>query len=65
MRYDSITKVHHHIYYAGSEKIEDYFDEELDNLLWKYFEQKKIPDFQLKDIRLQIIGDSTSIHIKP
>ena len=56
MRYDAITDSHHHLYCAESERIENYFDVELDHLVCEYFEKKKIPDFVIKDIKLQIIG---------
>lgn len=56
MRYDAITDSHHHLYCAESERIENYFDEELDQLVREYFKKKKIPDFVIEDINLQIIG---------
>lgn len=56
MRYDAIIEDHHHLYSAGSDQIEDYFDEELNHLLAEYFRQHQIPGFQISDIRLQIIG---------
>ncbi len=56
MRYDAILENHHHIYYSDSESIEDYFDNELNELLEKYFQEKEIPDFKIEDIKLQIIG---------
>jgi Fur family transcriptional regulator, peroxide stress response regulator len=56
MRYDAIMESHHHIYYSDSDRIEDYRDSDLDELLEKYFEKKKIPDFKIEDIKLQIIG---------
>lgn len=56
MRYDAIIEKHHHIYYSDSDRIEDYFDKELNELLQNYFKEKKIPDFKIEDIRLQIIG---------
>jgi Fur family transcriptional regulator, peroxide stress response regulator len=55
-RYDAITENHHHIYYADSEKIEDYVDEELSGLLKEYFEKKAIPDLIIEDIKLQIVA---------
>ena len=58
MRYDAIMESHHHIYFSDSERIEDYNDNELNELLEKYFEKKKIPDFKIEDIKLQIIGKS-------
>ena len=61
MRYDAIMESHHHIYCSDSDRIEDYNDNELNELLEKYFEKKKIPDFKIEDIKLQIIGK----YIKP
>jgi Fur family transcriptional regulator, peroxide stress response regulator len=61
MRYDAIMKSHHHIYYSDSDRIEDYSDNGLNELLEKYFEKKKIPDFKIENIKLQIIGK----YIKP
>lgn len=58
MRYDAIMGKHHHIYYSNSDKIEDYFDDELNELLTRYFNEKNIPNFKIEDIRLQIIGKS-------
>lgn len=56
MRYDAILENHHHLYCEETERIEDFFDEELDSLIDKYFQKKKIPNFKVKDIKLQIIG---------
>ncbi len=56
MRYDAILDKHHHLYCEDSEHIEDFYDNELNMLLEKYFEKKKIPNFKIKDIKLQIIG---------
>lgn len=56
MRYDAILDKHHHLYCEDTEHIEDFFDEHLDEMLEQYFKKKKIPNFKLKDIKLQIIG---------
>jgi Fur family peroxide stress response transcriptional regulator len=56
MRYDAIMESHHHLYYSDSDRIEDFVDTELNELLEKYFEKKKIPGFKIEDIKLQIIG---------
>jgi Fur family peroxide stress response transcriptional regulator len=56
MRYDAVMESHHHLYCSESDRIEDYKDNELNELLEKYFEKKKIPDFKIEDIKLQIIG---------
>ena len=56
MRYDAILENHHHLYCEDTEHIEDFFDDELNDLLDKYFKKKKIPNFTVKDVKLQIIG---------
>lgn len=56
MRYDAILERHHHLYCEDTEHIEDFFDEELNNMLEEYFKKKKIPNFKVKDVKLQIIG---------
>jgi Fur family peroxide stress response transcriptional regulator len=56
MRYDAITEYHHHLYCAESDRIEDFNDSELNNLLDNYFSLHNIPGFKVEDIRLQIIG---------
>lgn len=56
MRYDPILETHHHLYCEESERIEDFFDDELNNMLQKFFMKKKIPNFKVKDVKLQIIG---------
>lgn len=59
MRYDAITENHHHLYCAESDRIEDYFDKDLNELIGNYFEQNGIPHFKIDDIKLQIIGKFT------
>ena len=56
MRYEFTKGKHHHLYCSDSEKIEDYVDQELDQLIENYFKDKKIKNFEIKDIRLQING---------
>jgi Fur family peroxide stress response transcriptional regulator len=57
MRYDAVQGNHHHLYSIDSERIDDYSDSELDDLLEKYFERKKIPGFEVLNVRLQITGE--------
>jgi len=57
MRYDAIMAHHHHLYCAGSDRMEDYFDPELDQMLLEYFQKKQIKGFNLNDIRLQLMGN--------
>jgi Fur family peroxide stress response transcriptional regulator len=56
MRYDAVLESHHHLYYSDSDKIEDYKDDELNKLLEEYFNKKRIPNFKIEDLKLQIIG---------
>jgi Fur family peroxide stress response transcriptional regulator len=56
MRYDGVLDNHHHLYCAQSERIEDYSDEELDQILQEYFRKKAIPGFRIEEINLQIKG---------
>jgi Fur family peroxide stress response transcriptional regulator len=56
MRYDAILVSHHHLYCADSDRIEDYFDEDLDEILQQYFLKKDMPDFEIEDIKLHIKG---------
>jgi Fur family transcriptional regulator, peroxide stress response regulator len=56
MRYDAFLENHHHLYYSDSDRIEDYLDDELNQLIEDHFKRKGIPDFQIEDIKLQIIG---------
>lgn len=56
MRYDSILENHHHLYASDTEYIEDYFDDELDRVIEKYFQKKRIPNFVVEDVKVQIIG---------
>ena len=57
MRYDAVMKKHHHIYCAETERIEDYYDEDLDEMLQDYFRRKDLPNFKIEDIFLQINGN--------
>ena len=56
MRFDGRTDHHHHLYDATSEMMEDYTDEELDELLRRFFKGKNLPDFTIEEMSLQIKG---------
>jgi Fur family peroxide stress response transcriptional regulator len=60
MRYDVIQEHHHHLYCRECDQVEDYFDEELDQLLVGYFEKRKIRGFRIDEVRLQISGQFSS-----
>jgi len=59
MRYDCVKEKHHHLYCSDSERIEDYYDKDLDKLLENYMKKKTIPNFKIRDFRLQIVGNFT------
>ena len=59
MRYDPIHEKHHHLYSSDTERIEDYTDDKLYDLIYKYLKNKKIPNFEVRDIRVQINGRFT------
>lgn len=54
-RYDAFVETHHHIYSENGEIVADYYDEKLVELLNDYFNKNKINDYEIKEIRLQII----------
>ena len=56
MRYDGIIDNHHHLYCVECDYIVDYNNEALDAILKKYFEDNKIENFIIEDLRLQING---------
>jgi len=61
MRYDAVVLKHHHLYCSESDRIEDFYDNELNDLLDKYLKKKKIQNFTIEDIKLQIVGKFTDI----
>lgn len=56
-RYDANLEPHSHIYSVNTEEIQDYYDPELNDLIKKYFEQKRIENFTISEIKLQINGE--------
>ncbi|MCX7736350.1 MAG: transcriptional repressor [Candidatus Kapabacteria bacterium] len=57
VRYDAITTNHFHLYHPEKNKLEDYYDNDLKNMIENYFKNKKIDNFELKEINLQLIGE--------
>ncbi len=56
MRYDGISETHHHLYCSTCDVIEDYYDNELDELLKDYFNKKEFSGFNIEEFVLQIKG---------
>jgi len=59
-RYDAITEQHHHLYSIDNNKIEDYYDDKLTQLLEDYLKNSNIPDFKISDFKIQLIGEFTA-----
>lgn len=59
MRYDAVIEKHHHLYSSKSDRIEDFYDNELNEILDNYLKNKNIPNFKIEDIKLQIVGRFT------
>ncbi len=64
MRYDAVCEHHHHLYDAQSDRVEDYFDPELDELLRTYFEKKQVQGFIPHQIRLHLSGEFSQDKMK-
>ncbi len=56
MRYDANTKPHNHIYCTNTHDIIDWNNDELNEVVAKFLEQKQIKNFKISDIKLQING---------
>ncbi len=56
MQYELTSAMHHHLYSQTSDRVEDYYDEELNAMLLDFFARKQIPNFTVQDIRLQLMG---------
>lgn len=56
IRYDGILIHHHHLHSTETPLIKDYIDEKLDKILLDYFKKKRIENFKIEDITLQIKG---------
>ncbi len=56
MRYDGFTEHHHHLYCIECDLIEDYIDEELNELLKNHFNKKRIKGFHIKNFAVQVNG---------
>ena len=56
MRYDAVLDDHHHLYCSQTGEIVDYYNQELSLILTNYFKERGIPNFEIKDIKLQING---------
>lgn len=56
MRYDPLQTSHHHLYCKKTDRIEDYEDDKLNELITSYFDKKGIKNFNIQNIQLHITG---------
>ncbi len=54
MRYDPVSTNHHHIIENGSDKIADFTDDKLNDILQNYFNENPLPGYDIEEIKLQI-----------
>lgn len=62
VRYDIRTDIHHHLYCAKSDRVIDFYDEELKELLTRFFEKRSITGFKVEEVALQISGEVLDEH---
>jgi Fur family peroxide stress response transcriptional regulator len=48
------------LYSSVSNRIEDFYDEELNKVLIDFMKSRKIPNFIVEDVNVQIVGKFTN-----
>lgn len=56
MRYDAYVERHFHLISETKDRIEDYFDKELNAILENYLSSVELEDFSIQNFNLQLIG---------
>ena len=56
-RYDANTHVHNHIFCSKTKEIVDFEDEELEQLLTDFFSKRKLSNFEIKGVSVQLTGN--------
>jgi Fur family peroxide stress response transcriptional regulator len=56
LRYDANPVQHHHLYFADSGEIIDYYDDELASLIRNHLNARNIKDFEIQNVHLHITG---------
>jgi len=65
VRYDATTEKHYHLYLDNKQKILDYFDDELTEIIMNYLNSKdKLENINIEDVNVQIIGRSKKSQAK-
>lgn len=57
VRYDIRTDNHNHLYCLRTDRIVDFYSEELKQLIERFFAQRQISNFKMNEIQLQISGE--------
>ena len=57
VRYDIRTDTHHHLYCTKSDRVIDFYDEELKQLINRFFAKRSIIGFKIEEVALQITGE--------
>lgn len=61
LRFDPNLNTHGHIYINNSNEIIDYYDEELNEIISGFFKKKKVKNFHIKKISLNIMGNKIDL----
>ncbi|RYD69309.1 MAG: transcriptional repressor, partial [Sphingobacteriales bacterium] len=56
-RFDGKTHHHSHLYCTKTNKIIDFEDDELHDLIENYFRKKQLSNFKIQDFQVQITGE--------
>ncbi|WP_299762164.1 transcriptional repressor [uncultured Pontibacter sp.] len=56
-RYDANTHVHNHIFCSKTKEIVDFEDAELEQLLTEFFSKRKLENFEIKGVSVQLTGN--------
>ncbi|MEO9483755.1 MAG: transcriptional repressor [Ekhidna sp.] len=56
-RYDANMSPHGHLYCLKTDKIQDFYDEELYELINEFFKKKRIKNFKISEIKLRVNGE--------
>ena len=56
-RFMGIININWYLYSEETHEIQDFYDNELSELIWTFIQNRKIPGFELKDVKVQLIGN--------
>ena len=63
VHYDANVSFHHHLICSKTNRIIDYMDEDFSELINNYLKEKKINNFDIKNVQLNIFGEIRSGNI--